>query len=88
MQKLPISLYWPIYIRWYPASFGMLGDLNIAEPAHWLVFAGPRVIKETIKKILRRFQRSNLSWNMASLIFCTEKGLKEKIEYRAFLLKN
>ncbi|WP_431216828.1 hypothetical protein ACQ86N_21060 [Puia sp. P3] len=32
------------------ASFGMLGDLNIAEPGALIGFAGPRVIKETIKK--------------------------------------
>ena len=34
------------------ASFGMLGDLNIAEPGALIGFAGPRVIKETIKKDL------------------------------------
>ncbi len=33
------------------ASFGMLGDLNIAGNSGALIgFAGPRVIKETIKK--------------------------------------
>ena len=32
------------------ASFGMLGDLNIAEPDALIGFAGPRVIKETIKR--------------------------------------
>src|SRR4029450_398239 len=41
------------------ASFGMLGDLNIAEPGALIGFAGPRVIKETIKKDLPPgFQRS------------------------------
>lgn len=34
------------------ASFAMLGDLNIAEPNALIGFAGPRVIKETIKKDL------------------------------------
>lgn len=34
------------------ASFAMLGDLNIAEPNALIGFAGPRVIKETIKKEL------------------------------------
>lgn len=34
------------------ASFAMLGDLNIAEPKALIGFAGPRVIKETIKKDL------------------------------------
>ena len=37
----------------------MLGDLNIAEPGALIGFAGPRVIKETIKKDLPPgFQRS------------------------------
>lgn len=34
------------------ASFSMLGDLNFAEPNALIGFAGPRVIKETIKKDL------------------------------------
>ena len=34
------------------ASFAMLGDVNIAEPGAMIGFAGPRVIKETIKKDL------------------------------------
>ncbi len=34
------------------ASFAMLGDINMAEPGALIGFAGPRVIKETIKKDL------------------------------------
>ncbi|MEY3399039.1 MAG: hypothetical protein RL220_1633 [Bacteroidota bacterium] len=34
------------------ASFAMLGDLNVAEPKALIGFAGPRVVKETIKKDL------------------------------------
>ncbi len=34
------------------ASFAMLGDFNLAEPGALIGFAGPRVIKETIKKEL------------------------------------
>ncbi len=34
------------------ASFAMLGDLNFAEPNALIGFAGPRVVKETIKKDL------------------------------------
>lgn len=34
------------------ASFAMLGDVNIAEPKAMIGFAGPRIIKETIKKDL------------------------------------
>jgi acetyl-CoA carboxylase carboxyl transferase subunit beta len=34
------------------ASFAMMGDINMGEPAAMIGFAGPRVIKETIKKDL------------------------------------
>jgi acetyl-CoA carboxylase carboxyl transferase subunit beta len=34
------------------ASFAMLGDINISEPGALIGFAGPRVIRETIKKDL------------------------------------
>lgn len=34
------------------ASYAMLGDINFAEPEALIGFAGPRVIKETIKKDL------------------------------------
>ena len=34
------------------ASFAMMGDINIGEPGAMIGFAGPRVIKETIKKDL------------------------------------
>jgi acetyl-CoA carboxylase carboxyl transferase subunit beta len=41
------------------ASFGMLGDLNIAEPGAMIGFAGPRVIEQTIQqKLPHGFQRS------------------------------
>ncbi|MFM8370973.1 MAG: acetyl-CoA carboxylase, carboxyltransferase subunit beta, partial [Bacteroidota bacterium] len=34
------------------ASFAMLGDINLAEPEALIGFAGPRVIRETIKRDL------------------------------------
>ncbi len=41
------------------ASYGMLGDVNIAEPGALIGFAGPRVIKQTIGKDLPQgFQRA------------------------------
>ncbi len=41
------------------ASYAMLGDVNLAEPAALIGFAGPRVIKQTIGKDLPPgFQRS------------------------------
>lgn len=63
------------------ASFGMLGDLNIAEPGALIGFAGPRVIKETIKKELPPgFQRSEFLLEHGFLDFIVNrKELKEKI---------
>jgi len=41
------------------ASYAMLGDLNVAEPQALIGFAGPRVIKQTIRQDLPEgFQRS------------------------------
>jgi acetyl-CoA carboxylase carboxyl transferase subunit beta len=41
------------------ASFALLGDVNIAEPAALVGFAGPRVIESTIRqKLPEGFQRS------------------------------
>ncbi|MEJ7684750.1 MAG: acetyl-CoA carboxylase, carboxyltransferase subunit beta [Segetibacter sp.] len=63
------------------ASFGMLGDLNIAEPGALIGFAGPRVIKETIKKDLPPgFQRSEFVLEHGFLDFIVHrKELKNKI---------
>ncbi len=53
------------------ASFAMLGDLNLAEPEALIGFAGPRVIKETIKKDLPEgFQRAE---------FLLEHGFLDRI---------
>lgn len=63
------------------ASFGMLGDLNIAEPNALIGFAGPRVIKETIKKDLPPgFQRSEFLLEHGFLDFIVDrKELKAKL---------
>jgi len=63
------------------ASFGMLGDLNIAEPGALIGFAGPRVIKETIKKDLPEgFQRSEFLLEHGFLDFIIDrKNLKERL---------
>jgi acetyl-CoA carboxylase carboxyl transferase subunit beta len=46
------------------ASFAMLGDVILAEPKALIGFAGPRVIKETIRKELPEgFQRSEFLLN-------------------------
>ena len=53
------------------ASYGMLGDVNIAEPGALIGFAGPRVIEQTIRQTLPEgFQRSEflLEHGMIDLI--------------------
>jgi len=63
------------------ASFAMLGDINFAEPKALIGFAGPRVIKETIKKDLPEgFQTSEFLLEHGFLDFITNrKDLKETI---------
>jgi acetyl-CoA carboxylase carboxyl transferase subunit beta len=56
------------------ASFAMLGDIHIAEPAALIGFAGPRVIKQTIGKDLPNgFQRSE---------FLMDKGFVDLVVHR------
>lgn len=63
------------------ASFAMLGDVNFSEPGALIGFAGPRVIKETIKKDLPEgFQRSEYVMNSGFLDFIVHRNdLKAKI---------
>lgn len=63
------------------ASYAMLGDINIAEPKALIGFAGPRVIKETIKKDLPAgFQRSEFLLDHGFLDFIVQRqNLKEKL---------
>lgn len=72
------------------ASFGMLGDLNIAEPGALIGFAGPRVIKETIKKDLPEgFQRSEFLLEHGFLDFIVDrKELKNKLAQVITLFRN
>ncbi|MCA0395857.1 MAG: acetyl-CoA carboxylase, carboxyltransferase subunit beta [Bacteroidetes bacterium] len=72
------------------ASFGMLGDLNIAEPGALIGFAGPRVIKETIKRDLPEgFQRSEFLLEHGFLDFIIDrKKLKERLATMLLLFKN
>jgi acetyl-CoA carboxylase carboxyl transferase subunit beta len=72
------------------ASFGMLGDLNIAEPGALIGFAGPRVIRETIKKDLPEgFQRSEFLLEHGFLDFIVHrKELKQKLATVYRLFKN
>jgi acetyl-CoA carboxylase carboxyl transferase subunit beta len=53
------------------ASYAMLGDVNLAEPGALIGFAGPRVIKETIRQDLPEgFQTSE---------FLHENGMIDRI---------
>jgi acetyl-CoA carboxylase carboxyl transferase subunit beta len=63
------------------ASYAMLGDINIAEPKALIGFAGPRVIKETIKKDLPPgFQRSEFLLEHGFLDFIIDrKNLKARL---------
>jgi acetyl-CoA carboxylase carboxyl transferase subunit beta len=63
------------------ASFAMLGDIICGEPGALIGFAGPRVIKETIKKDLPEgFQRSEFLLEHGFLDFIVHrKTLKEKL---------
>jgi acetyl-CoA carboxylase carboxyl transferase subunit beta len=63
------------------ASFSMLGDVIMAEPGALIGFAGPRVIKETIKKDLPKgFQRSEFVMDHGFLdMIVDRKQLKERL---------
>lgn len=53
------------------ASYGMLGDVNLAEPGALIGFAGPRVIEETIRQELPEgFQRAE---------FLLEHGMVDRV---------
>ncbi|MBS1743660.1 MAG: acetyl-CoA carboxylase carboxyltransferase subunit beta [Bacteroidetes bacterium] len=72
------------------ASFAMLGDVICGEPGALIGFAGPRVIKETIKKDLPAgFQRSEFLLEHGFLDFIVHrKELKEKIGQLLVLFKH
>jgi acetyl-CoA carboxylase carboxyl transferase subunit beta len=56
------------------ASYAMLGDINMAEPGALIGFAGPRVIRETIKR--------DLPEGFQSAEFLLEKGFVDFIVNR------
>ncbi len=72
------------------ASYAMLGDINMAEPKALIGFAGPRVIKETIKKDLPEgFQSSEFLLEKGFLDFIVDrKDLKNKLHQLIVLFKN
>lgn len=64
------------------ASYAMLGDINFAEPGALIGFAGPRVIKETIKQDLPEgFQTSEFLMDHGFLDFIVDRSdLKQTLE--------
>ncbi|WP_217603221.1 acetyl-CoA carboxylase, carboxyltransferase subunit beta [Chitinophaga sp. GbtcB8] len=72
------------------ASYAMLGDLNIAEPNALIGFAGPRVIKETIKKDLPEgFQSAEFLLEHGFLdLIIDRKELKQQLATLLQLFKN
>ncbi|SEW50196.1 acetyl-CoA carboxylase, carboxyltransferase subunit beta [Chitinophaga arvensicola] len=72
------------------ASYAMLGDLNIAEPGALIGFAGPRIIKETIKKDLPAgFQSAEFLLDHGFLDFIMDrKELKTRLASLLTIFKN
>ena len=71
------------------ASFAMLGDINFSEPGALIGFAGPRVIKETIKRDLPEgFQKSEFLLDHGFLDFIVHRSnLKERIDDMLVMFK-
>jgi acetyl-CoA carboxylase carboxyl transferase subunit beta len=72
------------------ASYAMLGDFNIAEPASLIGFAGPRVIRETIGKDLPKgFQSAEFVLEHGFLDFIVDRrNLKSRLTTLLQMLKN
>ncbi|MRX46084.1 acetyl-CoA carboxylase, carboxyltransferase subunit beta [Pedobacter puniceum] len=72
------------------ASYAMLGDINIAEPGALIGFAGPRVIKETIKKDLPKgFQTSEFVLEHGFLDFIVDRReIKNKLSTFIRIMNN
>jgi acetyl-CoA carboxylase carboxyl transferase subunit beta len=72
------------------ASYAMLGDFNIAEPASLIGFAGPRVIRETIGKDLPKgFQSAEFVLEHGFLDFIIDRrSLKARLTALLKMLEN
>ncbi len=84
--KLPyISLLTDPTTGGVTASFAMLGDINVSEPGALIGFAGPRVIKETIKKDLPKgFQTAEFVLEHGFLDFIVDRRLM-KVQLGTFI---
>ena len=72
------------------ASYAMLGDFNLAEPGALIGFAGPRVIRETIKRDLPEgFQTSEFLLEHGFLDFIIDRSeLRTRLATLLMLLAN
>ncbi|HZV68096.1 MAG TPA: acetyl-CoA carboxylase, carboxyltransferase subunit beta [Saprospiraceae bacterium] len=72
------------------ASYAMLGDFNLAEPGALIGFAGPRVIRESIKRDLPEgFQTSEFLLEHGFLDFIVDRSeLRTKLSKLLMLLAN
>ncbi|MGB4773718.1 MAG: acetyl-CoA carboxylase, carboxyltransferase subunit beta [Daejeonella sp.] len=72
------------------ASYAMLGDINISEPGALIGFAGPRVIKETIKKDLPKgFQTAEFVLEHGFLDFIVDRReMKTKLSSFMRMMEN
>src|SRR6185437_14891278 len=89
--KLPyISLMTDPTTGGVTASYAMLGDLNIAEPGALIGFAGPRVVKDTIRKDLPKgFQTSEFLLEHGFLdAIVNRKELKTKLSEAIGMLRS
>lgn len=89
--KLPyISLLTDPTFGGVTASYAMLGDFNIAEPNALIGFAGPRIIKDTIRKELPKgFQKSEFLLEHGFLdLIVDRKTLRTDIGKLLTLIKN
>ncbi|NTW56268.1 MAG: acetyl-CoA carboxylase carboxyltransferase subunit beta [Chlorobiaceae bacterium] len=81
-RRLPfISLLTDPTMGGISASFAMLGDINISEPRALIGFAGPRVIRDTIKRDLPEgFQRAEFLLQHGFIdCIVDRKDLKERL---------
>ena len=72
------------------ASYAMLGDVHIAEPNALICFAGPRVIKDTIREELPEgFQRSEylLDHGMLDMIVHRKEMRAKLVQLLSLLMK-
>ena len=81
-KKIPyISLMTDPTMGGVTASFAMLGDFNIAEPGALIGFAGPRVIRDTVKMDLPKgFQSAEFLLEHGFIDFIVDRReLKDKL---------